>query len=174
MRGLLLALFCLMTACATAPRETDANAAWHRGNHPRALALARAMVDRFREDNALSEAAIRKALTDTTEWLDTTPIPLSGDTEAPIGGTVDLARELRRDLFATGATRTLRAVRAISRLQLQAFAHDLIALTWRLEPWQGDTPKLATFGTALRSLVVKTAALEALEALAHPLPNGPP
>jgi hypothetical protein len=160
-----------LCACASTPRLDDASRAWRRGQRADAVATAADMVARVRDDNRLDPLALDRALEATWHWLDTTPVLLPGDSPmVPTDGPEDASRSavdraLLRDLRATGATRTLRAVRAVMRLGMKRFAGALFEVIWSREPWQADSPALAAHDTATRSLLVKTAALRALEAM---------
>ncbi len=171
---------CLLSACASTPTLPAAAQAWRSGRRASALAMARAEVERFRLGNHLDHAAIDAELEAVSRWLDETPVALD---EAPSAIPTDLGRPepaafdvlagLRSDLASQGATRALRAIRGVMKLGLERFAIDLLTLAWRREPWQADTPRLAEPPTALRALVVKSAALDALEALASRRPPPP-
>lgn len=168
-----MTLACGMAACASTPAVTDALADWRAGNKPAAIAKARAEIERFRSGNHLAMPELEARLAEVDRVFDdATPIllperaPPPTPEDAPV---VPFApgpeRGLREDLASAGATRTLRAIRAIDRLGLRRFAPDLMVAIWRREPWSGDGPLLADVSPAVRSVVVKLAALRALERL---------
>lgn len=190
------------SACVTASRFPTAAQAWRSGQRDRALTLARAEYDRFREANALTSDSVDLALADLTDALRTTPVafaddapptpperlddavapetPLTSDDEAALeAGAPALLRSssdlaLRKDLGASGALRVLRATRAVGTLGLDRFGVELLAIVWRRDPFVEDHPLIAGRPVALRSIVVKRSALTALEALTRTPPRKPP
>lgn len=167
----LLALLSFPLACAGTTHVTEALGAWREGRRTPAIAAARDEVERFRLGNHIARADLEASLAEVDRRLaEQSPILLPDPAPAapdddPIDHGHDLDRGLRKDLAAPGATRTLRAVRAVERLGLTRFAPDLFILIWRREPWEADGPLLATQPLALRSVTVKAAALRALEAI---------
>jgi len=188
MRALLFVALAFVGACASTPRVTDALADWRTGKKPAALVKARGELERFRVGNHLASGDIEARLDEVNLFFESaTPILLPepsphehGPVDAPspvdqIGPTDQIGpidpmdrgpspdRGLREDLASSGVTRALRAIRVIDRLGLVRFAPDLLIAIWRRPPWEAEGPLLADASTAMRSLVVKLAALHALE-----------
>ncbi len=191
----------MTTACVSTPRFPEAANAWRAGERPKALALARAEVERFRVGNSLDAQAITNALAELSEALRTMPIALPGDgmpvrpdelDEPPSGESPDarpkspapkdapptdlegrapplfratMESTLRKDLVASGALRVVRATRSVMRLGMDRFGVELLAVCFRRDAFTSDHALVASYPTALRSLVVKFAALDALEEL---------
>jgi hypothetical protein len=72
---------------------------------------------------------------------------------------------LRKDLVASGALRVVRAARSVMRLGMDRYGVELLAVCFRRDAFTADHSLVASYPTALRSLVVKFAALDALEKL---------
>jgi hypothetical protein len=161
-------------ACVSADRLPDAIGAWRGGAEHRALSLARAEYERFRDGNDLDE---REVALDRAQLLEVlrSPLVLTGD-EAESRAREDdgllrgeLATMLGRDLRSLAAMRVARAVQAVARLGIARHGPDLLAIIWRREPFALDHDSLGALGTARRSVLVKRLALDALVALAgHP------
>lgn len=175
---LFVAVAVASTACATldAPRLEDALSLWSAGDGAGSLALARETYRRFREANDLGEPAVRAEADRVREALDETPQVASTDTplappdpDEPGGaafdeGTIDLA--LRADLLGPGAVAAARAVLVVSGLGLRAHVPSLLAIVFTHRPHEPDGALVREASPALRSVVVKRLALDALEALA--------
>jgi len=71
---------------------------------------------------------------------------------------------LRRDLSASGAVRVIRAASSVTRLGIDRFGVELLAIIWHRDPFSTDHRLVQDQSAALRSLTVKLAALKALEA----------
>ena len=170
----LLVLAIALTGCVSAGRMPDAVSAWRAGSYERAITLAQAEYEHFRDGNDIAETVVVADLAALILLLRSTPIVLPGD-ERPAAPSEEegllrgqMADALRRDLGSSGVMRVVRAVRAVMRLQIEHHGRELLAVIWRRDPFAGDHPAVAEFGTARRSLVVKRAALDALTALARP------
>jgi len=184
----------LTTGCVSTPRFPEAANAWRSGQKTKALTLARAEVERFRDGNSLENQVIEDALAELSEALRTMPIALPGDglpvrPEELEDGPPDGAQEadsdapeelegrappllratmestLRKDLVASGALRVVRAARSVMRLGMDRFGVELLAVCFRRDAFTADHPLVASQSNALRSLVVKFAAIDALEEL---------
>lgn len=166
-------MFLALPACVSAGRFPEAVGAWRGGNEARAIELARAEYERFRDGNGLSEAAVVSDLAAVRAVYRETPIVLDEEDRVPEparheaegllkGG---MAEALREDLGSTGVFRVLRAIYTVERLGVARHAVELLAIVWRREPFAVDHASLAGTSPARRSLVVKRAALDALEGL---------
>jgi len=159
----------VLAGCGSTPRVTDALAAWREGRRVRALSMAKDELERFRSGNHLAQADVDGSLAEVDQLMrEETPLVLpdprtpSPKPDDPTHGTDALDRGLRDDLSSTGATRSLRALRAVQRLALTRHAPMLFVMIWRHDPWTVDGPLLAGQSVALRSLTVKAFALRAL------------
>lgn len=172
---LVLAVLVSMSACVSAGQFPEAVGAWRGGNEARALALSRAEYERFREGNALGEATVVMDLEAARAVYRETPIVLEGDELVPEparheaegllkGG---MAEALKKDLGSSGVFRVLRGIRTVERLGVTRHAVELLAIIWRRDPFAVDHPSVSGMGTARRSLLVKRAALDALESLSR-------
>lgn len=172
-RWLVLAVFVSLSACVSAGRFPEAVGAWRGGNEARALELARAEYERFRDGNDLSEATVVSDLSAVRAVYRETPIVLEGDELVPEparheaegllkGG---MAESLKHDLGGDGVFRVLRGIRSVERLGVARHAVDLLAIIWRRDPFAIDHASLSATSPARRSLLVKRAALDALGAL---------
>ncbi|HRE90601.1 MAG TPA: hypothetical protein PK095_15855 [Myxococcota bacterium] len=170
-RWLVLAVFVALSACVSAGRFPEAVGAWRGGNEARELAQAE--YERFRDGNGLSEATVVGDLEAVRAVYRETPIVLEGDELVPEpaqheaegllkGG---MAGALSKDLGSTGVFRVLRAIRAVERLGVARHAPELLAIVWRRDAFVVDHASLPETSTARRSLLVKRAAIDALEAL---------
>lgn len=166
-------MFVSLSACVSAGQFPEAVGAWRGGNEARALALSKAEYERFREGNALGEATVVTDLESARAVYRETPIVLDGDEHVPEparheaegllrGG---MAEALKRDLGSSGVFRVLRAILAVEKLGVTRHAVELLAIIWRRDPFAIDHPWLSGLSPARRSLLVKRAALDALESL---------
>lgn len=174
-RWLVLAIFVSLSACVSAGRFPEAVGAWRGGNEARALELARAEYERFRDGNDLGEATVESDLDAVRTVYRETPMVLEGDEVVPEparheaegllkGG---MAESLKKDLGGDGVFRVLRSIRTVERLGVARHAVDLLAIVWRREPFAVDHAALSKTSAARRSLLVKRAALDALESLSR-------
>lgn len=164
-----------MSACVSAGRFPEAVGAWRGGKEARALELARAEYERFRDGNDLSEATVVSDLGVVRAVYRETPMVLEGDEVVPEpaqheaegllkGG---MAESLKKDLGGDGVFRVLRGIRTVERLGIARHALDLLAIVWRRDPFAVDHTSLSEMSPARRSLLVKRAALDALEGLSR-------
>lgn len=174
----LVALY--LGACVSTPTLPEAATSWRAGRTARALDLARAEYGRWLEGNGLSDAVVEADLGVVLEALQSPVIwPDDGAPEVPrrVGeperGAGDARGRLRADLSGRGVVRAVRAVRSVERLELRAFAIDLLALVWRREGMVADHGAVGGLDEARRSLLVKRAALSALRSLAETRPLSP-
>lgn len=172
---LVLAVFVSMSACVSAGHFPEAVGAWRGGKEARALELAGAEYERFRDGNDLSEATVASDLDAVRAVYRETPMVLEGDVLTPEpaqheaegllkGG---MAESLKKDLGGEGVIRVLRGIQAVERLGIVRHAVDLLAIVWRREPFAVDHASLSGMSAARRSLLVKRAALDALESLSR-------
>ena len=173
--GLWLAVvvFVTLSACVSAGRFPEAVGLWRGGSEARALDLARAEYERFRDGNDLSEASVVSDLEAVRAVYRETPIVLDGDELVPEAARHEseglskgsMAESLKTDLMSTGVFRVFRAIQTVARLGVARHAVELLAIVWRRDPFAVDHASLAKTSPARRSLLVKRAALDALEKL---------
>lgn len=143
---------------------------WRAGHRARAVAAARAEVERWRAGNGLDEATLGAAVKAVDALFEgDVPVIVPGETSlAPPGESVDIDRGLAADLLSNRATAVVKAARSVERLALDRHGPELLTVIFRREPVVADGGLLAEASPALRSVAVKRLALRALEALASP------
>jgi len=151
----------------------DTLSAWHGGERGAAHARAEREYRRFRDANALDEAAVRAEVSAARAALATRPMvppraaPLA---PIPIDAGADpgrLSDALRADLLSGEATATLRGVAVVEGLRLRHHAPDLIAIVFHRGEVLADGGLLDDASRAMRSVAVKRMALDALESLSR-------
>lgn len=146
----------------------DAIHAWRSGQRDQALELARASYEKFRRDNGLAEAEIGQATEAALATLEDELVVPAGGVDPAVGPeTLDgdsstLMARVRADLLSGRATPTMRAILNVSALGLSTHAQGLLSVVFRREPIEADGGVLSDHSVALRSLVTKRAALDAL------------
>ncbi|MFO0747026.1 MAG: hypothetical protein U1F43_15390 [Myxococcota bacterium] len=148
----------------------DAVRDWRDGRQTRAVASARAEVQRWVDGNDVAPAELERALAAVDRVFDEDlPIVVPGEVGmASPGESVDIDRQMSADLLSNRATAVLRALHSAAALGLTQRGPEILAVIFRREPVKPDGGLLADAPPALRSLATKRLALRALEALATP------
>ncbi len=145
---------------------------WQRGRPGDALKMATAEYHRFQNANALSHEKISRGLEAANLMLSEMPLLSAGQPRMPQpelsddgSGARTLLDALRADLLSTGVTRVIRAVRQVQAMEIKEEIPSLMMIIYRKEVFLDDDGVLKGHGNALRSMVAKRAALDALIAL---------
>ena len=171
---LVCVLALLATGCATVGPDVypDAMAAWNRGDHQTALKLARKTYARYRDDNELREADVRKAADQAVETLEETPVVPNGEAPRTVPTPGELGKqpnaldaELRRELLGKAITPVMRALVIVRDMTLKVHAPAVFAVVFADRPLDADGGVLTRVSTALRTLAAKRLALDVLEKL---------
>ena len=142
---------------------------WQHGRPGAALKMATAEYQRFQNANALSDEKISRGLEAANLLLSEVPLLSAGQPQMPQpelsedgSGARTLLDALRADLLSTGVTRVIRAVRQVRAMEIQEEIPSLMMIIYRGEVFLDDKGVLEGHSNALRSVVAKRAALDAL------------
>jgi|GEM_PF-3193746 len=172
--------FFLVTGCygSAHNQRAEAETAWATGRAEEALVIAGQMYGRYADDNRQASRAVPDAMVLITERLaDELVVPSDIGLHAPpdvairdagLKPAASLHGELLDATLSLDAGRVLPAILSIQALGLTRFARALFVVLDRPEPFVDSSKLTRGLNVAVRSLIVKRAALDALKALARP------